>query len=295
MVCSQKLARQNKQRKKILIFQHSQLRKAQCINWVFEGLFLRKKLNGSCASYNFSCLECWQDSGPEDFSAPFCSERAWNISTWQWQGDKTLNSSQWVPCPPVLTRFVEMSTSLVFACLSGRLELEDLFFFQKKKDKRQTTTSHRIFTENLNCQTPFLGFPTHSGVPRVISKDPKRTPETDPETSETSQTEGNSVGSLGLPGRFGQMRLSTSGGEPERLEVTTPDGREAVRPWGNCWDPQRTGLRNIAESNSAQKRPGRQGDFLFEKSYLFFLIFKKKYFFKKSLIANQIPSVTVTL
>lgn len=77
--------------------------------------------------------------------------------------DKTLNSSQYV-LAPLLTRPVEMSTSLVFACLSGRLELEDLFLL-KKKDKRQTRTSHRIFTENLNGQTPFLGFPTHSGVP----------------------------------------------------------------------------------------------------------------------------------
>lgn len=50
-------------------------------------------------------------------------------------------------------------------------------FFLKKKDKRQTTTSHRIFTENLNCQTPFLGFPTHSGVP--IGSFPKGS-ETDP-------------------------------------------------------------------------------------------------------------------
>lgn len=169
------------------------------------------------------CLECWQDSGLEDFSAPFCSERAWNQLI-------TMG-----PCPPVLTRFVEMSTSLVFACLSGRLELEDLFFFRKKKTNAKqghlTESSRRIsmVRHHFSASQRIAAY-LRGHFQRIPKRTPKRTPKhPKPKPREIP------VGSLGLPGRFGQVRLSTSGGEPGPLEVTTPvgpRGREGLQ--GNC-------------------------------------------------------------
>lgn len=211
------------------------------------------------------CLECWQDSGLEDFSAPFCSERAWNISTWQWQDSQLITMG---PPSPILTRlFVEMSTSLVFACLSGRLELEDLFFFEKKntnaKQRHLTESSRRISIVRHH----FSASQRIAAYLRVISKGS----ETDPETSETTQTEGNSVRVAWAPR---QIRPNAAFDLWRRTWAA--GGHNSGRPWGRGREAIAeipNGLASETLQNLIKLRRDQGGKAIFVRGKIWFLFF----------------------
>ena len=186
-----------------------------------------------------------------------------------------------------------MSTSLVFACLSGRLELEDLFLL-KKKDKRQTRTSHRIFTENLNGQTPFLGFPTHSGVPSGhFQRIPKRTPKRTPKHPKPKPRE--------IPGRVAwaprQIRPNAAfdlwrrtwaaGGHNSRR----PRGREAVKAIAEI--PNGLASETLQSLIKLRRDQGGSGKVIFVREKLFFVFNIREKSIQKD--CKSTPSVTVTL
>lgn len=181
------------------------------------------------------------------------------------------------PPSPILTRlFVEMSTSLVFACLSGRLELEDLFLSKKKTNAKQrhlTESSRRISIVRHH----FSASQRIAAYLRVISQGSETDPETDSETSET-QTEGNSVGSLGSQADSAKcgFRPLAENLDGWRSQLRRPRGREAIAEI-----PNGLASETLQSLFSAQKRPGRQGDSCSRKLFFVFNIQEKKYSKKK--------------
>ena len=168
------------------------------------------------------------------------------------------------------------------------------FFFRKKK----TNAKQRHLTESSRrisiVRHHFSASQRIAAYLRVISQGSRNGPRNGPQNIPNPNRGKFRSGRLGS-----QADSAKCGFRPlaENLGCWRSQLPTAARPWGlqgNCWDPQRTGLRNIAESYF-QLRRDQGGKVIFVRENYFLLIFKKKVFQKKSLIANLVPSVTVTL